>query len=293
MKSLLNDITFGMTKKDALRIGAEIRKRFISQIDRISQNRNNGKFSHGYIYSPPGIGKTFTIQQQLDKSKIKYIKITGNISMYAFGIQLCVINYHNPERENIVVFVDDCDSLFSTEENCNMMKNVLDGTKRFTYEKSLQSQWPSLSEIQKESVEYHKHEDKMGFDVPTDTMTFIFASNFKLPVDDDIKRVKSKTTAKSILLSHKNAIRSRCTVGDFDLNNAELWGWISDVALSTDCLSQYEISDQEKLEILDFVWFNWDSLTERSIRLLEKMAVIINEYPDEYNTIWEIDFLKK
>jgi len=44
--------------------------------------------------------------------------------------------------------------------------------------------------------------------------------------------------------------------------------------------------------ILNFLWENWGLLTERSIRLVEKMAVIVNEYPDKYNLIWEIDFLK-
>jgi hypothetical protein len=292
MKNILTDISFGMTKEEAIEKGSEIRKRFINQINRFTKNKPGDRFTHGYIFSPPGIGKTFTIQQQLESCNINYIKITGNISMYAFGIQLCVINYLNPNRENVVVFVDDCDSIFATEENCNTMKNVLDGSKKFTYEKSLQSQWVNLSEIQKESIKHHRQDDRMGFEVPTDSMTFIFASNFKLPVDDDIKRVRNKSTSRSILMAHKNAIRSRCTVGDFDLSDAELWGWIADVTMNTDCLSTYKISDDIKMGILNFLWENWGLLTERSIRLVEKMAVIVNEYPDKYNLIWEIDFLK-
>ena len=38
--------------------------------------------------------------------------------------------------------------------------------------------------------------------------------------------------------------------------------------------------------------YNWDSLTERSIRLIEKMAIIKIEYPDTYEMVWDIDFLK-
>lgn len=292
MKLSTKDLLFGITKKEAHQKGAEIRGRFISLVDRITKNKSGNKFMHGYIYSPPGIGKTFTIQKQLETECVNYIKITGNVSMYAFGIQLCVINFYNPNREKVLVFVDDCDSLFSTEENCNTMKNVLDGTRQFTYEKSLQSQWTNLSEIQKESVKYHQKGDKMGFEVPTDTMTFIFASNFKLPVDDDIKRVRNRMTTRSILMAHKNAIRSRCTVGDFDLSDSELWGWIADVTINTECLNSYNLSDETKLDILNFLWDNWDLLTERSIRLAEKMAAIVNEYPDNYHLIWEIDFLK-
>jgi len=292
MTNILSEISFGINKKSSFEKGAQIRKRFNNQIDRLTRNRPGDRFTHGYIYSPPGIGKTYTILKQLQSSQINHIKITGNVSMYAFGIQLCVISHLNPNKEKVVVFVDDCDSLFSTEENCNTMKNVLDGTKRFTYEKSLQSQWSNLSEVQKEAVRFHQHDDRMGFEVPTDTMTFIFASNFKLPLDDDIKKVRNKSTSRSILMAHKNAIRSRCTVGDFDLNDAELWGWIADVTINTECLNVFGTENDLKIEILNFLWDNWESLTERSIRLVEKMAVVAIEYPENYRVIWQIDFLK-
>ena len=81
-------------------------------------------------------------------------------------------------------------------------------------------------------------------------------------------------------------------VQDFSLTNAELWGWIADVILNTDCLTKFNITDDEKFIILDFLWDNWESLTERSIRLIEKMAIIKQEYPDSFQSVWEIDFIK-
>jgi hypothetical protein len=81
-------------------------------------------------------------------------------------------------------------------------------------------------------------------------------------------------------------------VQDFSLSNAELWGWIADVVLNTTCLDELELSVDQKHSILDFIWDNWESLTERSIRLIEKMAIIMQEYPDTYMSVWEIDFLK-
>ena len=173
------------------------------------------------------------------------------------------------------------------------MKNVLSGAKTFSYEKSLQSQWSNLSETQKEALKAHQNDEKMGFEVPTNNMIFIFASNFRLPIDDEIRSLSGKGTSRSILMIHQNAIRSRCNVGDFNLSNVELWGWIADVVLNTVCFDTYCTSKEQKLEILNFLWMNWESLTERSIRLVEKMAVIINEYPDSYATVWEIDFITK
>ena len=132
----------------------------------------------------------------------------------------------------------------------------------------------------------------MGFQVPTGSMSFLIVSNIQLPTDDEVRKAREKSKSKSSLLAHKNAIRSRCMVQDFSLSNAELWGWIADVVLNTPCLDELELSVDQKQSILDFIWDNWESLTERSIRLIEKMAIIMQEYPDTFLSVWEIDFLK-
>ena len=111
-------------------------------------------------------------------------------------------------------------------------------------------------------------------------------------MDDEVQVAREKGLSKSVLLSHRNAIRSRCRVSDFDLSPSEQWGWIADVVLNTNCLVYYQIPTEKKQIILDFLWYNWDLLKERSIRLVEKMADTMNEYPDTYKLIWGIDYLK-
>ena len=130
------------------------------------------------------------------------------------------------------------------------------------------------------------------FTVDCKSMSFILVSNIQLPTDDEVRVAREKGKGKASLMAHKNAIRSRCMVQDFSLSNAELWGWIADVVLRTDCLEQFEMDEDEKYVILDFLWDNWENLTERSIRLIEKMAIIKKEYPDTFQSVWEIDFLK-
>lgn len=223
---------------------------------------------------------------------MEHYEVTGNISMFAFGIQLAVINYQNPEMNPVIVFVDDTDVLFATEPACNTMKNVLSDARTFSYEKSLASQRGNLSEIQKEAIKHFNENGKMGFTVPTSNMVFVFASNFKLPIDDDVRTARERSQGKSVLIAHKNAIRSRCRVADFDITGAEQWGWIADVTLNTSCLVDLGIGESAKNSILDFMWIYWDRLTERSIRLVEKMAISMKEYPNTYERIWEIDYLK-
>jgi len=186
--------------------------------------------------------------------------------------------------------IDDCDEIFKNEQNCNTMKNVLDGEKRFVYEKSLASQWSSLGQLQKEAIQHHSEEGKMGFTIPTDNLRFVFTSNFSLPIDDDVRLARQKGGYKSILMAHRNAIRSRCKVADFDLTPQEHWGWIADVTLSPEFLPEIPIS--KKNIILEFLWNNWSQLNERSIRSIEKMANLMKYYPDRYKNLWEMDYLK-
>jgi len=172
------------------------------------------------------------------------------------------------------------------------MKNVLDGNQQFIYEKSLSSQWSNMTPLQQEAIKHFQGEGKMGFCVPTDKMVFVFASNFKLPVDDEVRDARNKGKSKMVLLAHKNAIRSRCRVADFDLSWEDHWGWIADVVLNTSCLDSWNVSTEEKQIILDFLWHFWDKLTERSIRLIEKMAVSMREHTEAYRITWELDYLK-
>ena len=289
---MINMNVFGVTKEQAIQKGIQNRDRFLQIVDKLSTIRNEDKYPHNFIYGYPGIGKSFEIKKRLEAADTKFVMVTGNVSMFAFGVQLAVINFLNPNQERIIVFCDDVDTLVANETSCNMLKSALHGPKVFTYEKSLQSQWSNLSELQKEAIKYHQDDGKMGFQVPTASMSFLIVSNIQLPTDDEVRKAREKSKSKSSLLAHKNAIRSRCMVQDFSLSNAELWGWIADVVLNTTCLDGLDLSVEQKETILDFIWDNWESLTERSIRLIEKMAIIMQEYPDTYMSVWEIDFLK-
>ena len=283
---------FGMSQNEALEKGRQNRTRFLQVVEKLPQIRNEDKYPHKFVFGFPGIGKSYEITKHLNESGTRYLMVTGNVSMFAFGVQLAVINFSNPSQERLIVFCDDVDTLVGSEASCNQLKSALHGPRMFTYEKSLQSQWSNLSELQREAIKYHQEEGKMGFQVPTASMSFLLVSNIQLPTDDEVRLAREKSKGKASLLAHKNAIRSRCMVQDFSLTNAELWGWIADVILNTECLNQFDMTDEEKLIILNFLWDNWESLTERSIRLIEKMAIIKNEYPDTYEMVWGIDFLK-
>ena len=289
--STIQTTGFNPIQMEALDKGMQKRERMRLLIDNIV-NQQSEKYNNLYIYSPPGLGKTHMVTEYLNRSDMMFHQITGNTSLFAFGIQLAFINYNNPEMLPVIIYVDDCDEIFKNEQNCNTMKKLLDADKKFVYEKSLASQWNNLSPEQKDAITYFGDDGKMGFVVPTHNMRFIFTSNFQLPFEDEVTEARKKSKNKSVLLAHRYAIRSRCKVADFDLKTDEHWGWISDVILNEDCLADENVTIEEKIHILKFLWKNWPYLTERSIRLVEKMVITMRVFPESYQNVWQIDYLK-
>jgi len=282
-------IQFSRTQKHYIDNGASKRNRLKLLAKKAANSSIDSKHPHMYIFSPAGLGKTYTVGDALKESGIKHFTISGNQSMFAFGIGLATIQFLNKNEEKIVIVVDDCDEILKNSANINIMKNVLEGYKTYSYEKSLQAQLPNLSDIQVSAIEHFSSPEKMGFSVPTDNLVFIFTSNFQLPTDDDVKVQREKGTQKAVLYGHLNAIRSRCRTADFDLCDNDTWGWIADCILNEDVC---DLEDQDKIILLDWMFNNWDKLNERSIRTVQKMCETMIEDPTGYRDSWEIDYLK-
>lgn len=282
-------IKFSRTQTQAIENGASKRNRLKKLAEKAAYSSIDASYPHTYIFSPPGLGKTFTVNKSLEEAGIEHYTISGNISMFSFGISLAVINHSIPKNEVVVIVVDDCDEILKNAANINIMKNVLSGNKVYSYEKSLQSQWNNLSELQQEAILAHSNDSRMGFEVPTDRFVFIFTSNFKLATDDEVKEARDKGQQKAVLLAHLNAIRSRCKPADFQLDDNEQWGWIADTILNEDCI---DVSEEDKIILLDWMYNNWDNMNERSIRTAEKMAEAMIDDPTGYRDDWEIDYLK-
>ena len=277
---------------NAIQEGRKQNERMKLLIEKATQTDIDRKFKDYYIYAPPGLGKTFTVQEFLSKADVNCYPISGNISMFAFGLSLAVIRFLVPSEQKVVIHVDDCEVLFENTNNINIMKKILDTDRVFVYEKSLQSQRPNLNDIQKQAIDYFSEPGKMGFKVPTNNFTFIFTSNKRLPYDNEVELARNKGKSKATLLAHLNAIRSRIHVADFELNKNEIWGWISSIIIESDCLQDYDPKPEETCEILDFLYHHWSNFKEKNIRTVEKMFSVMRDFPETYEIIWQMDYLK-
>lgn len=283
-------INLNLEQQAALESGAKVRTRMEQIVSRGINTPFDSKFPHTYLYSLPGYGKTHTVEKLLNESNIQYLTVSGATSMFAFGVQLAVINHLVPKDEKIIIAVDDCDGILKNEENCNIMKNVLSGFRHFAYEKNLSSQIATLSETQQEAIEAHQDPQRMGFVVPTDRFKFIFTSNFPLPTADDVKDLREKGGAKNMLMVHRNAIRDRVKYADIHLSWSEQWGLVADVLINHIHLDH--ATQEVKQDILEWSWEHWNEMTDRSIRVVEKMLDTVLENPFDYKDAWEIDYLR-
>jgi len=262
--------------------GQKQRSRLILLKDRIKTMSTNDEYPHLYIYSVPGLGKTYTINKAMEEEGLNFESLSGNISMWAFGVSLATINYLKPANEEVIISVDDCGEILKNSTNINIMKNVLEGSKSFHYQKHLNLAG-QLDTLQQKAIATHMLEGQMGFKVPTNKFRFIFTSNEKLPFIEDAD------TQRKIDLY---AIRDRVRPIDFDLEPMVQWGWISDVALNTDAIKSCCPRKVIK-EACMFMYQNWENLKTQSIRTIKMMCEDYCKNPRSYRFIWEMEYIKQ
>jgi hypothetical protein len=291
-----NTIQFSSQQKECIRKGALKRQGLIRETTKSAQRAGGKAVRNEYLDTiltgTTGIGKTRNVEKAIDEIGVPYITLKGNKSMFAFGGDLMLLHSRMPKGSKMALIIDDCDSFFENKENINMLKGMTGkvGTRQFQYNKKINEH--AFTEAQMQVMEQYQTEGMHGFTVPTDDFIFIFTTNFNLPFESDAKEAMEKgVSAKANRLQDLAAVRGRFNVKDYMLDKETNWGWIAEVALNDGGLDMLE-SDAEKMFLLDWMYNNWDDMTETNIRTIEKMAYEMVDYPDEYRDNWEADFLK-
>lgn len=272
--------------------GANKRKRMRLLIERATKRQK-----HLFVYSEPGLGKTYTVEQVFDDLNIEWAPIEGNTSLFGFGVDLCYIVANRDPNKHMFVFIDDCDTLLLQTESVNTLKIML-AKNKFSYNKTLSAQYNQLEEEQKVLVDQFRIEGKSGFEVPLENITFIWCSNYKLSDQVDLNALKNaKTPSESKIqkAKHEIALRRRMDAKDFDLSSDkktnETWGWIADCVLNDCPPAMTDATQDDLIEILNWMYNNWENLKEQNISFAEKLWEDKQEEPDGYLTTWELDHL--
>jgi len=224
------------------------------------------------VSGPPGVGKTYGIEQVIEKDSIfdvmaerpiRHTFVKGTMS--PIGLYATLYKYSDPKS---VVVLDDCDSILFNEDALNILKAALDSGKK------RKISWNSDSHfLRREGV--------------PDTFEFkgsvIFVTNLKF---DNVRSTKIK--------DHLEAIMSRCHYLDLTMDTTrEKILRIKQIARDGGLFDQKGLSKQQEQDVLTFLETNQAKMREISLRMAQKLADLCKMKPNGWERYAETTCMKR
>jgi len=316
MDSIGSNLPFGISyttkQKNSIIDGFKKRKRLLDSSFEAAQRALEydeimGDFRPDtLLMGSTGIGKSFNTLKALELMGIDAVVLQGNTTPFQFGTKLMMNHYRfmltrKSESERLVVVMDDCDSFFANKETLNILKGMCGsrGTRCYQYNKALQIHLLTEDQLSVLSLPEYSHRDgSLGYRVNCDDIIFIVNTNFKLPTENQANTYgrENPATARANRLQDLAAVRRRFNPEDFMLEKYENWGWIAYVSLYDgllDELGETQEGEFKKHQILNFIYQNWDSMTEHNLDTVTDMLLKMRKSPNNYMEIWETKFIEK
>lgn len=230
----------------------------------------NGDIRAMIVSGPPGVGKSFGVEMQLEKASM-FDKLAGKRvrfeivkgAMTPIGLYCTLYKYS--DAKNVLVF-DDCDSVFQDDLALNILKAALDSGKR------RRICWNSDSSmLRREGVP-----DQFEF-----KGSAIFITNLKF------ENLKSKK-----LQDHLEALQSRCHFLDLTVDSERdkmlrIKQVHRDTADNGGLFRDYDFSNEQADEILNFMWDQKSKLRELSLRMALKIGDLVKMSPNNWRVLAE------
>lgn len=243
-------------------------------LDEMSHACINGDIRAMIVSGPPGVGKSFGVETQLEKasmfdkiagSRVRFEVVKG--AMTALGLYAQLYKYS--DAKNVLVF-DDCDSVFADDLSLNILKAALDSGKK------RRICWNSDSALlRREGIP-----DSFEF-----KGSAIFITNLKF------QNVKSKK-----LQDHLEALESRCHFLDLTIDSArDKILRIKQVHRDSDggLFVDYDFTEEQANEVLAFMEVKKNSLRELSLRMALKIADLVKISPTNWKILAESTVMKR
>lgn len=245
-------------------------------LDDMSKACINGDIRAMIVSGPPGVGKSFGVETQLEKASM-FDKLAGKRvrfevmkgAMTAIGLYCTLFKYSDPK--NVLVF-DDCDSILQDDLSLNILKAALDSGKR------RRICWNSDSAmLRREGVP-----DQFEF-----KGSVIFITNLKF------ENLKSKK-----LQDHLEALQSRCHFLDLTIDTErDKMLRIKQVHRDSNdtggLFKDYDFVENEGEEVLEFMWEKRSKLRELSLRMALKIADLVKVAPRNWKMLAENTVMKR
>jgi hypothetical protein len=234
-----------------------IRERF-DILHEMTKAATNGDIRAMIVSGPPGVGKSFGVEQEIDKAtmldQIAGRRLRAEVvkgSATALGLYSTLYKYSD---ENCVLVFDDCDSILLDDVSLNLLKGALDSGKK------RKISWLSDSNLlRREGIP-----DSFNFNG-----SVIFITNLKF---DAMKSQK--------LRDHLDALQSRCHYLDLTLDTQrDKLLRIKQIAADGELFADYDFEQCVQDEIIDFMDVNKNKLRELSLRMALKIADLRKSFP--------------
>ena len=246
-----------------------LRERF-EILNEMSQASVDGIVRGMVVTGPPGVGKTFGVEQVLEKAAM-FDKLAGNPEKFgvekgaasAIGLYMLLFRYAD---EGSVLVLDDCDSILFDELSLNLLKAALDsGKKRMISWKS------ESSALRREGIP-----EKFEF-----RGSIIFITNLKF----------DKTKGK--IKDHLEAIMSRCHYLDLTMDTMRERILRVKQIVGDGMLKDYKMDQEGEDAIVDFMQKNCSRLREVSLRMVTKLADLYKMNPTRWQSLAESTCIKR
>ena len=233
-------------------------------LDDITKAVLNGDIRAMIVAGPPGVGKSYGIESQLEKAnlfdqisgrRVKSEMIKGTAS--ALGMYKALYKYSD---DNSVIVFDDCDSILLDDVCLNLLKGALDSGKK------RRISWLADSHSLRNEGIPDQFDFKGGV---------IFITNLKF---DQMKSQKTR--------DHLDAIQSRCHYLDLTLDTMrDKILRIKQIARTGMLFEDYDFDQIQQDEIIDFMTENQNKLREVSLRMAIKIAQLRKSFPLKWSAL--------
>jgi hypothetical protein len=236
-----------------------IGKRF-GILDEMTRAAKEGNIRAMIVSGPPGVGKSYGVEQQLEKDSIfddvggrsrRYEVVKG--AMSAIGLYAKLYKYS--EKSNVVVF-DDCDSVLLDDLSLNILKAALDTSKKRYIS------WNTDSRLLRSEGIPDRFEFKGSA---------IFITNIKF------ENVRSKK-----LRDHLEALESRCHYVDLTIDGEREKMLRIKQIVRDGMLDDYDMPQERKDDVIEFITENKGRLRELSLRTVLKIADLATSFPSDW-----------
>ena len=246
-----------------------MRERF-SILDDMTQASIDGVVRGIVVTGPPGVGKSFGVEQVLEKNSL-FDTLAGNklrfevIKGASSAIGLYKVLYNNADKNSVLV-LDDCDTVLYDETSLNLLKAALDSSKKRTLN------WNTDSALlRREGIP-----DSFEF-----RGSVIFITNLKFD------KVRGK------IKDHLDAIMSRCHYLDLTMDTTREKVLRCKQIVKDGMLNEYQFTKDEEAELMSFMIDNKDKMREISLRMVTKLADLKKSMASKWKRTAEVTCMRR